>query len=229
MSILPIRTNQETIDLYTDVIVGARRRIKKITLHCGPARGGDALARESSRLLLAINPVYKLRTMQPRSVHRFRYGGNTFWFHFPKWMDVQLNPDSWRSQSRSGALYLSRTDLGGHFSVAGVLLLQILMAGEGSPCLTSWHEHRHTRELFDPLDAAGATEYRRGALGWRVLKERLEIPPGEPHQLRRVAPGPSVNLIQMYGACKTEQGRFGPLLDMTDHIYLRSADVTCPD
>jgi len=171
-----------------------------------------------SRLFLAINPTLDLRIPKGLLIQQCTYRNDTFLFSFPRWMDVQ-EPASWQSQSASGAIYLSRTDLQRCFGVSGVLLLQILIADRQTPCVTSRHKHLRTRELFDPIDAALGTEIRRGDNIWRSMRERVEIPPNEPHQLRRVEEGPSVNLIQMYGACGTEIGPSGPLLDMSDHIY----------
>jgi hypothetical protein len=212
------RTHFRTVDLFTDVIIGARRRIKKVTLSLTPRGSMDDFPTGESRLFLAINPNIDFRLSRGLQIEQHTYRGDTFLYGFPRWMDVQ-NPNAWQSQSASGALYLSRTDLARWFGVSGILLLQILSADRETPCYTSRHKHLRTREVFDPLDAALGTEYQRGTGGWLRLRERLEVPPCEPHQLRRVEPGPSVNLIQMYGACGTEEGPCGPLLDMTDHIY----------
>ncbi len=102
-------------------------------------------------------------------------GSERFYLQFPAWMDVQTQMAAWQSQSTSGAVYLSRTDLRCAFGVAGVLLLQLLPV-VGNACLTSRHFHRETREIFDPLDAELGTEYRRGDARWRPLRERLEVP-----------------------------------------------------
>jgi hypothetical protein len=217
-TLVPTRTSFRTVDLFTDVVIGARRRIKKVTLSCEPRGSRDDFPTGQSRLFLAINPALELRIPKGLSIQQYSYRGDTFLFSFPNWLDMQ-EPGAWQSQSASGAIYLSRTDLQKCFGVSGVLLLQILIADHRGPCLTSRHKHLRTRELFDPLDAGLGTQYRRGDNVWRCLKDRLEIPPGEPHQLRRMGSGPSVNLIQMYGACGTEEGPCGPLLDMTDHIY----------
>jgi hypothetical protein len=214
-----LETALPTIDLYTEVIIGSRRSIKSVALECATRTNGRQASPEDWHLLLAINPQIPPSRPRPRPLRCVRCGGNTYLFSFPRWMDQPLDAQSWISQSNSGALYLSRTDLRLTFGVPGVLLLQILEAAPRGPCFTSLHEHYETREIFDPLDDAGQTEFRRGHDPWNVLKQRLEIAPRELHQLRRISPGVSVNLIQMYGACSVESGPGGPRLDMSDHIY----------
>ena len=215
-SILSMAHETPTIDLETEVIIGARWARRRISLVCSPPCDASPGA---SSLLVAINPTIDLPQLRYPSVQRYRLGTDTYWLQLPSWMEAPSLPEAWSSQSISGALYPSRTDLRSCFGVPGVVLLQVLRAESGIPCLTSRHEHYQTREVFEPLDDAQQTEYRQGDGRWRTLRRRLEVEPHTRHQLRRVEPGFSVVLIQMYGATRIDQGPLGPMLDMSDHIY----------
>jgi hypothetical protein len=217
-SITQSRTQQSTVELDAEVIIGATACRRIISLEFVSPGNAPCLGEGESRLLLAINPTVPFRPLNGLQLHEMACGSERFYLQFPAWMDVQAQRTAWRSQSASGAIYLSRTDLRGPFGVAGVLLLQVLPVAAG-PCLTSRHFHRATREIFDPLDAALGTEYRRGDARWRPLRDRLEVPVLVRHQLRRLQRGYSVNLIQMYGASRVLAGPHGALLDMADHIY----------
>jgi hypothetical protein len=218
-SIITSAIERPTVELDAEVIIGAASCRRRIALECLGCDAAPRLDEGESRLLLAINPTIPFMPLENLELREMARGNERFYLQFPAWMDVQTQFAAWQSQSVSGAVYLSRTDLRAAFGVAGVLLLQVLPVAAGQPCLTSRHYHRQTREIFDPLDAELGAEYRRGDARWRPLRERLEVPPGVRHQLRRAKPGYSVNLIQMYGASFIRIGPEGPMLDMSDHIY----------
>jgi hypothetical protein len=209
-------------ELYVEVIVGARRRISRVRLAFDPPERATPIGNDRC-LLLGIDARVDFTLSPAAPLARCALLDHAFQFRFPAWMDARLDPATWRSQSESGALYLSRTDLYPTFGVSGVLLVQLLWVNQARPCFTSLHKHHHTRELFDPLDPGGESEYRRGNMPWRPLHRRIEIPPGELHQLRRLAPGVSLNMLQMYGPYGIVPSSKGPLLDMTDHDYLDEA------
>jgi hypothetical protein len=217
-SIVASVTDRPTVELDAEVIVGAVSSRRRIALE---VPGGDSGCRlhSESRLLLAINPTIPFLPLEHVELREMARGSQRFYLQFPAWMDVQRDFAASQSQSVSGAIYLSRTDLQATLGVPGVLLLQVLPVDSHEPCLTSRHFHRRTHEIFDPLDADLATEYRRGDARWRPLRDRLEVPPRVRHQLRRSEPGYSVNLIQMYGPCRVLAGPDGSRLDMSDHIY----------
>jgi hypothetical protein len=218
-SITTSRTERPTVELDAEVIIGATACRRLVALEFAPRDLSACLGETESRLLLAINPTIPFTPVDGLELHEMARGNERFYLQFPLWMDVQTQFDAWESQSTSGAIYLSRTDLEAIFGAPGVLLLQVLPVAT-RVCLTSRHFHRQTSEIFDPLDAGLGTEYRRGDARWRPLRERLEVPPLVRHQLRRVRPGYSVNLIQMYGPLsRIVAGPHGPLLDMSDHIY----------
>jgi hypothetical protein len=212
-------TGRPTIELDAEVIIGARACRRRIALQLEGRESTTQLEECESRLLLAINPTVPFVPLDSVELREMARGSQRFYLQFPDWMDAQPEFGAWQSQSVSRAMYLSRTDLGRRFGVPGVLLLQVLAVDSHQPCLTSRHYHRRTHEIFDPLDGETCAEYRRGDARWRPLRERLEVPPGVRHQLRRVGPGYSVNLIQMYGASRIVAGPDGPRLDMSDHIY----------
>jgi hypothetical protein len=223
-STLSSSTRNRTVELCCETILGQRRHSKNIRLALpadvdGRLPGNDSLPGNRHHLLVAINRTIDLdRSLHP-DVHRAAHHDDMFEFSFPQWMDAQRDPRGWQSQSASGALYLSRTDLMPVFGIAGVVLLQVLQGRESGPCLTSRHKHHRTREVFEPLDSETVSEIRRDTGHWQRLDTRCEIPPGEVHQLRNVRPRPSVVLIQMYGDCRIAQSESGPRLDMSDHIY----------
>lgn len=214
---IPITTGRPLIDLETEVILGGSRYRKHVPLMCVPRRGSRCEPSDA-RLLLAINPERRLLPPRMPGLRHCVYRGDAYWFRFPSWLEP-ADSAVWASQSTSGALYLSRSDLCSHFGVSGVVLLQVLSAQPDAPCVTSRHFHRITREIFDPLDSGCQTQFHDNQRGWQAMRERLEVPPGLCHQLRREEPGFSVNLIQMYGPCRMLQGPHGPMLDMSDHIY----------
>jgi hypothetical protein len=193
--------------------------VRSVTLDAVPAWGLPPSWQDETHLLVAINPEVGLDELAEPGVQRQVLDGDEFYYRFPSWLDAPARAEAWRSQSVSGALYLSRTDLFERFDVECVLLLQVLRAGAGAPCYTSYHSHDVTREVFEPLDGAGAAEYRNGTGGWHRLHDRLDVPPRTAHQLRRVRPGMSVNLIQMFGPVRLHSGADGARLDMRDHVY----------
>jgi len=211
-------TERPTLELDAEVIIGAAKCRRLVALECTPHQRVTSLSDGPSRLLVAINPTVPFTPIEGLELYEMARGSERFYLQFPGWMDRQTEFEAWQSQSTSGAVYLSRTDLLPSFGVSSVLLLQVLPATIG-PCLTSRHFHRQTSEIFDPLDAGLGTQYRRGDARWRPLKERLEVPALVRHQLRRTQPGYSVNLIQMYGPGRIVMGPRGRLLDMSDHIY----------
>jgi hypothetical protein len=203
------------LDIHTETIVGNRRHSRSISL---PVSTDVVSAFQDCRLLVTVNRRLDMDRSRYGRIQRCEHEGNVFEFCLPQWMDAQADPRHWRSQSRSSALYLSRTDLLPCFGISGVILLQILLARSEAPCFTSRHKHLRTREVFNPLNA-GPAEIRRGDNRWQKLDSRFEIPPGEIHQLRNLWAGPSIVLIQMYGDCRIDNGANGPRLDMSDHIY----------
>lgn len=217
-SIIASVTERPTVELDAEVIIGATSCRRRIALEVAGHEPAMHVEDAESRLLLAINPTIPFAPLENIELREMARGSQRFYLQFPLWMDVQGEFAAWQSQSVSGAVYLSRTDLRAAFGVPGVLL-QLLPVDSRLPCLTSRHYHRRTSEIFDPLDAGLGTEYRRGDARWRPLRERLEVPPGVRHQLRRVRPGYSVNLIQMYGDSRILPGPDGPKLDMSDHVY----------
>jgi hypothetical protein len=217
-SISSVSHDRPTLELNAEVIIGARRSQRRLTLDCTPEFSADVVTGDE-RLLVAINPTVHLALLRYPAVERFSLGEDVFWLQLPSWMQPPTSPESWRSQSVSGALYPSRTDLREAYGVPGVVLLQLLKSRWGAPCFTSCHRHLGTREVFEPLDEAGHTHWRQASGRWRRLTRRLDIEPGVQHQLRRVEPGFSVVLIQMYGITSIEHGPSGPQLDMSDHIY----------
>ena len=218
-SLVSLALERPTLDLDVEVIVGTRRSRRQVALACAPEGDRIGSSRADTGMLVAINPRRSFSSRFDRGVHWFQFERDTFALCLPPWMDLQLNTRNWRSQSVSGAIYLSRSDLLSALGARGVLLLQVLKAAPNRPCYTSRHEHLDTCEVFDPLDGGLGTEYRRGDAQWRGLKERLEVPPQTRHQLRRVKAGFSVNLIQMYGISCVLPGKVGAVLDMSDHRY----------
>jgi hypothetical protein len=216
---LGLQTESPTMDFVTEVIVGPHRHVRTVSLEGAPRWGLPDSWQDDTHLLVAINPRVGLDELSEPGVRHGVLDGDDFYFRLPSWMDVQARAEDWRSQSVSGALYLSRTDLCDRFDVPCVLLLQVLRAGPSAPCYTSYHSHDLTREVFEPLDGAGLCEFRNGGDAWHRLDDRLDVPPRTAHQLRRMSPGCSVNLIQMFGPVRIQNGASGNLLDMRDHIY----------